>query len=69
MEDQCNPISGAVNAPAWMTVKEFAEATRVAQSSVYRHVSEGRIKHSRVGGAIRIPRSALEAFERGESMA
>jgi excisionase family DNA binding protein len=36
--------------------------------TIYRHVHEGRIKHARVGGTIRIPREVLEAFERCEDV-
>lgn len=67
MEHQSTPTITAVN--SWMTVKEFAQATRSPISTVYYWVGEGIVPSSRIGQSIRIPRSALEAFERGEAMA
>lgn len=68
MPDQSTQTSSGVNVPRWLTVPEFADATRMSAPTIYRHVHEGRIKHARVGGTIRIPREVLEAFERCEDV-
>lgn len=48
------------------TVEELAERWKCSQMSVYRMVESEKLKCFRVGHAIRIPREAVERYERGE---
>ena len=46
-------------APALLTVREFAERAGLSECSIRRHISDGTLPSVRMGGAIRIPASAL----------
>jgi len=47
--------------PSVLTVDEFATAMRVSRDSVERQCRTGKIAAAKVGGAWRIPRSAIPA--------
>jgi excisionase family DNA binding protein len=56
------PEAHCQSLPKCLTVKEAARALRVSTATVYRLVEEGRIEHTRVSNAIRIPEKGLEAL-------
>lgn len=48
-----------------LTIKEFAEAVRLSEKTIQRHISSGDIEVLRYGGnfqPVRIPESELEPF-------
>jgi excisionase family DNA binding protein len=49
-----------VTAPAFLSVTEFAELTRVPRSTAYAGVKDGSVPHVVIGGAIRIPAKWLD---------
>jgi len=50
-----------------LTVKEFAQLTAQAESSVYRQHRLGKIPSYRVGGSVRIRREAVEALRQPQT--
>lgn len=42
-----------------MTIEAFAKAAKVHPETARRLAREGRLEHVRIGGQIRVPRSAL----------
>ena len=43
-------------------VSEISTLFRVSKQAVYSWIAEGKLKAIRVGGTVRIPKSALEPF-------
>jgi excisionase family DNA binding protein len=50
-----------------LTVKEFAQLTAQAESSVYRQHRLGKIPSYRVGGSVRIRREAVQALRQPQA--
>jgi excisionase family DNA binding protein len=50
--------------PAFLTYKEFAYESRLSPSSVRKRVRQGELRATRIGRAVRIPRSELERLVR-----
>jgi len=61
-EEKCN------TEPEWDSIREFADAFRVSNSSVRRGIHKGDIRAIRVVGSWRIPRSERERIKRGEAL-
>lgn len=47
--------------PRFLTVEQVAQELSLSKSHVYRQVEAGEIPHKRIGRAVRIPRSYIEA--------
>jgi excisionase family DNA binding protein len=52
------------NSTAFLTYKEFARESRLSVSTVRKHVRQGELRATRIGRAVRIPRSELERLVR-----
>jgi len=52
--------------PEVFTVAELAERWKCIPLTIYRMVESGKLKCFRLGQGIRIPREAVERYERGE---
>jgi excisionase family DNA binding protein len=58
--------SGALaGAPDVLTVQEVGRILRIGRNQAYALIASGRVRSCRIGGTIRIPRSALEQFVEG----
>jgi excisionase family DNA binding protein len=51
--------------PEFLTVLQFARLTALSRSGVYKLIDTGKLPSVKIGGAVRIPRSALEALRAG----
>ncbi len=51
--------------PEFVTVGEFARITCLSRSGVYKQIESGQVPARRIGGAVRIPRSYLDALRQG----
>ena len=45
----------------YLTVDEAAAELRLHPATIRRYIKDGRLRHTRIGKSIRIPRVALEA--------
>lgn len=52
--------------PEVFTVAELAERWKCAQLTVYTMLNNGKLKGFKLGRGVRIPREAVERYERGE---
>lgn len=52
----------SIETPPPLTVRELADRLRISLATAYDLVSKGKIVSHRIGGAIRIFESALEAY-------
>ena len=50
--------------PAFLTYTEFAYESRLSPSTVRKRVRQGELRVTRIGRAVRIPRSELERLMR-----
>lgn len=48
------------------TVAELAKRWKCAELTVYNMIYSGRLKSFKLGRGVRIPRDAVERYERGE---
>lgn len=48
------------------TVAELAERWKCAQLTIYNMIQSGKLKAFKLGRGVRIPREAVERYERGE---
>lgn len=48
-----------------LTPREAARELRISRVTIYRLLADGTIRHSRLGAAIRIPRSEVERIQAG----
>lgn len=49
------------------SIREAVQATSLARSTIYNHISKGRLKAIRIGGRTIIPAEALHALISGEA--
>ncbi len=62
--------SGALaDAPDILTVREVGLILRIGRNQAYALVASGRVRSCRIGGSIRVPRTALELFVEGKGEA
>jgi len=52
--------------PEVFTVDELAERWKCSRLTVYRMLDAGKLRSFKLGQAVRIPRDAVERYERGE---
>jgi excisionase family DNA binding protein len=57
------------DAPDVLTVQEVRKILRIGRNQAYALIASGRVRSCRIGGAIRVPRSALEQFVEGSVVA
>ncbi len=55
--------------PEVLTVREVGRFLRIGRNQAYALVASGQVRSCRIGGAIRVPRSALEQFVEGAATA
>lgn len=48
---------------AWTTVAEVAKRWGVSRMTVYRMVNDGTLRHTRIGGQIRVHQDAVQEYE------
>lgn len=48
------------------SIREAVRATSLARSTIYNHISSGRLKAIRIGGRTVIPADSLHALLRGD---
>lgn len=53
----------------YLTPSQVADIYKVSERTVYRWIDTGELRHVRVGGTVRIPRSALAEREAEEASA
>ncbi len=53
------------DAPDVLTVREVGRILRIGRNQAYALIASGRVRSCRIGGSIRVPRSALEQFVGG----
>jgi integrase len=58
------PVTARHRSSALLTVREVAERLRVSTGWVYRETNAGRLHHTRVGAAVRVPVESLDAYLR-----
>ena len=49
----------------WLTYKEAEQLVGLSRRTLWKLISAGEIEHRRVGGAVRINRTSLEAYMSG----
>jgi excisionase family DNA binding protein len=49
----------------WLTYKEAEQLVGLSRTTLWKLISAGEIEHRRVGRAVRINRTSLEAYMRG----
>lgn len=52
--------------PEVYTVKDLASRWQCAELTVYNMIQSGKLKAFKLGRGVRIPREAVERYERGE---
>ena len=52
----------------FLTIKEFCEETRISRTTLHRHMKNGLVSHSKIGGRVLIPSSIIDklAAQSGE---
>lgn len=54
---------------AWTTVAEVAKRWGVSRMTVYRMVNDGTLRHTRIGGQIRVHQDAVQEYEERDEQA
>ncbi len=47
----------------YLRIEEVAQRLGIGRSTAYRHIQAGRIPSIRIGGSVRVPERALDAWE------
>lgn len=55
-------MSATIEQPQFLTLREVAKTIQVSRTTAYTLVKQGRLPSVRIGGQIRFPRSAFEAW-------
>ena len=52
---------------SWLTYKEAEQLVGLSRTTLWKLIGSGEIEHRKVGRAVRINRSSLEAYMSGEA--
>jgi excisionase family DNA binding protein len=44
----------------FLTIKEFCEETRISRTTLHRHMKEGLVSHTKIGGRVLISSSIVD---------
>lgn len=66
MNDEVIPMSTVTYPPKiGFSIREACQASSLGRSTLYRHIAEGRLRVTRVGGRVIVPVEALNALIAG----
>ena len=51
----------------WLTYKEAEQLVGLSRTTLWKLIGNGQVEYRRIGRAVRINRTSLEAYMRGES--